>query len=204
MKMILKNLTSLVFLATLGMTVFVGSAQCADEALPPEVQSLIGMKIQSEKQGEFGRIKNWESKGWSTLNIFPKPNQTMGVEELYQGDMSIFVIELMDKSDWSMTILDAQVLPRQMLNYSVKNGKIVWKKSLRTYRFESGCYRKTNPKERIVGLIRPENGKEDCTHETKQVKRAWKIDQESGHVSETLSDRVLCYFMDAEFSCAPL
>lgn len=171
------------------------------EVLPPEVKALIGMRIPSEKQGEFGRIQGWKRKGSIILNIFPKQRQTMGVDELYRDDMSIFAIVLTDETGWSMTVLDVRVLPRHLLNYNVKNGEIVWKKSARAYRFENTCYL---PKETVVAIARPEKGKEDCTHTTRQIKRAWKIDRETDRISEIPTQGVSCSFTDSEYSCEPL
>lgn len=195
----MKGIAVLLLIARGALVLAADNTPIQDEPLPPEVKKLIGMKIQSEKQGEFGRIKKWKSKRWATLNIFPKPSQTIGVQELYQNDMSIFVIELMDETDWSVTLLDARVLPRHLLNYNVKNGEIVWKKTPLDYRFEPMCYRK--PKERIVALMRSEQGREDCTHTTRQVKRAWKVEEENGRISEISPQGVSCSFMDSEYSC---
>lgn len=199
MKTTMRGLIFVVLAVTGCMSLLASNARGVEDAMPPEVRVLIGMRIQSERHGEFGRIKNWKSKGWTTLNIFPKPNQTIGVQELYRNDMSIFVIELMDKTDWSMTLLDVRVLPRHMLEYDVKNGEIVWKKSSHAYRFEPMCYRKLE--ERIVALMRPEQGKGDCTHTTRQVKRAWKVDEQTLRISEIAPQGVSCAFMDSEYSC---
>lgn len=201
MKTPMRGLVFDVLAVTVCMTLLAGNARGAENAMPLEVRALIGMRIQSEKQGEFGNVKGWKFKGWTTLNIFPNPGQTIGVEELYRDDMSIFAIVLTDKTDWSMTVLDVRVLPRQTLNYNVKNGEIVWKKSARAYRFENMCYL---PKETVVAIARPEKGKEDCTHTTKQIKRAWKVDQETGRISEIPTQGVSCSFTDSEYSCEPL
>lgn len=199
MKITIRGRIFALLLISSAMPVLASHAQGTNEPLPPEVKMLIGIHIKSNKQGEFGRVENWKTRRWTTLNIFPKPNLSMGVEELYRDNTSIFVVELMNKADWSMTLLDVRVLPRHMLNYDVKNGTIVWSKNSRAYRFESMCYRK--PKETIVAIMRPERGKEDCTHTTRQVKRAWKIDQETGHISEISAHGVSCAYMESEYSC---
>lgn len=164
---------------------------------PPEVEALIGMKIPSEKQGSFGKIPGWKSKTWTALSIFPQPQQDISVEELYRDDEFIFVIKLFDKKDWSTTILDAQILPLRLLEYQIKNGGIVWKKNSQGYNFESMC--QNTRLETVVGLMRPEPGKENCTHKSKQVKRAWQIDKKIGRITEIPPQGVSCHWETEDF-----
>lgn len=164
---------------------------------PPEVEALIGMRIPSEKQGSFGKIPGWKTKGWTALSISPRPQQDMSVEELYRDDEFIFIIKLFDKKDWSTTILDAQILPLRLLEYQTKNGELVWKKNTQGYNFESMCQ---NPQlDTVVGLMRPEPGKEICTHKSKQVQRAWKIDKKTGHITEIPPQGVSCHWETEDF-----
>lgn len=181
-----------------GMMMAAGNAQCADYVAPPEAQSLIGMKFQSEKLGRFGNIEGWEAKRGTVLNALPDSKRVMSVEELYRDGVTVFVTELLDQTDWSKTILDVQMLPRQLLNYNINNGQIVWKKNLfQFYQFEI-CEREHY--ELIVGLVRPEHGKANCTHKSKQIKRAWKINEQSGLIAEISPQGVLCHW-DTEDSC---
>lgn len=199
MKTTMRGLALVVLAVAGGIALLAGNAQGADDAMPPEVQALIGMEIPDTESGMNGAVPEWKMKGGSLLENFLYPEQPLLIEELYQNKLSVFVIERLDRKKKSRTILDVAVLPRHMLNYNVKNGEIVWKKSLQVYRFERGCERERY--ETVVGVMRPERGKEDCTHKSKQVKRAWKIDHQTGRITEIPSYGVSCYFMDSEYAC---
>lgn len=193
---------SLIFvLLAAGIALLTGNAQAADEALPPEVKALIGMKIPAKAPGRTGDIPEWKTIVGGVLGSKPNDIQEMGLEELYRDGISIFVIDLMDKRDRSRTVLDARLLPRQLLSYEIKNGKIVMKRnSSQLYSLVMGCERNRS-EETIVGLMRPEPGKGNCTHNSKQVKRAWLIDPQTGRITDISPQDVSCPRVDAEYSC---
>lgn len=179
-------------------------ASLAGEKNPPEVEALIGMRLKwfpVAGSGKNEEIPGWTFKRWASLNISPQPKQSIGVEEIYQGNGSFaFVVDLADAANRIRTILDAQALPRQLLGYTVKKDKIVWKKNTRQlYHFEPMCERAIH--ETVVGLMRPETGKEDCIHKSKRVLRAWIINEQSGRISEITPRGVSCYWGDAEYDC---
>ena len=182
-----------------GMTVMAGSAYCEGDVLPPEVRAMVGMRIPAKAPGRQGSVPGWLRMGSYALDAAKRPLQSLGVEELYRDDVSIFVIDLLDEKDWSRTILDAQVMPQKLLWYYVKNGKFVEKKNKQLYSFSSMCKRADS--ETIVGLMRPESGKEDCTHHSKQVIRAWIIDQQSGRITGIPTQGVSCFKGDTDYSC---
>ena len=207
----------LVFLAAGGIALLAGNALSADDALPPEVKELIGMKLPPVRvegkdikrdprlkplppdyvQIQPASIPGWKYKGGWLLDKPPIPKKHMGVEELYRGNLSIFVIDLIDESDKSKIILDAQVLPQNLLLYYVKNGEVARKSKRDLYELDAMCQRDVS--EVIVGLMRPELGKENCQHKTTQVIRAWKIDSETGHIMAIPPDGVTCLVPAADW-----
>jgi len=163
-----------------------------EQQLPADIKALIGLKIPDMESGGKGGIPSWSLKGGSLVG-----KQQFGVEQWYRGGEFIFLVRRLD--DAGRIVLDARVLPRHLLAYHEKNGDLVFEQRSSKYSFESMCYRLKD--ELVVGLMRPERGKEDCTHTTKRLKRAWKIDAQNGRISDIPTQGVSCSFMDAEYSC---
>jgi hypothetical protein len=201
MKKIIINLT-LVLFALGAMALQMSKAQGSDEVLPPEVKELIGINLppvrvagkdlkldpRVEPLLQPADIPGWKYRGgWLVTQT---PTKSMDVEEVYRGNLSIFVVDQIDENDHSKLILDAHELPQNLLWYYVKNGKAVEKKKRGLYEFNAMC--KRNNSEVIVALMRPEAGEENCQHETTQVIRAWKIDSETGHITEIAPQGVSC------------
>ena len=193
------NRCLLVFVVLSLMMLKVINAQGEENTLTPELRSLVGMRIPANAQGMQGDVPGWFVMGSYALSAPKHKLLSMGVEELYRDDVSIFVIDIVDEMDWSRTILDVQVLPQNMLWYDIKNSNIVPKKDEHMYSFNSMCKRADS--QIIVGLMRPELGKEDCTHYSKQVLRAWEIDPQIGRITEIPVQGVSCFRGDAEYSC---
>ena len=172
------------------LLIFSVNAQPVDEALPSEVKPLIGMKM-PVKAGDV--VPGWKIMGAGLLvlgakgEVWPK----LGYELLYQKNISIFVIDAIDEGH-NRTILDARVLPEQFLSYTVKDGKIVYKKnSEQFYEFVHMCESKTD-EPLVVGLVRPEQGV--SMGRSDQVIRAWVIDTNTGHISKISPKGVTCFF----------
>jgi len=106
-----------VLLAAGGMALLAGNARGADDAMPPEVKALIGMKIPA-KAGNV--VPGWKIMGSGMLGVKADTGQELGYEQLYQKNISIFLIYAMDK-DHNRTIQDVRVLPRQILRYLIKD-----------------------------------------------------------------------------------
>lgn len=211
MKATLRGFIFILFTVAGGMVLLAGMAQGADDAMPPEVKALIGMKLppvrvegkdikrdprlkplpQDYVQIQPASIPGWKPNGGWLLDKLSESKQNVGVEKLYRDDLLIFVVDLIDGNDKNKIILDAQVLPQKLLRYYVKNGAIEEKKKTRgLYEFNAMCERDAS--EIIVGLMRPEAGKEDCQHKTTQVSRAWKIDSRTGHITTIPANGVTC------------
>jgi len=186
-----------VVLAVVGtMAVLVGNAQGKETSLPPEVKKLIGMKMTFDNN-RGSRVPGWERVG--SYSLIPG-NEVLGVDELYRESESIFAVIFFNKNDHSKTILDARVLPQDSLSYFVRGGQVVPRKSSRVLYFRNICKRADT--EIVVGLMRPEPEmqQDNCTHWSKQVKRAWSIDEQTGRISEISTEGVSC-FWETEFAC---
>ncbi len=189
-------LPPLIFVAASGAALLAGNAEGVEESLPSEVRALVGMKIPDMEPSGKGGIPGWHSKRGTLLG-----KQRVGVEELYRGSTFIFLVSGLDETGKNRTVLGVQVLPLNLLSYYEKDGELMFTRHSKKYQFESLCYRQKG--EIVVGLMRPERGSEDCRHTTKQIKRAWSIDEQSGRISEISTQGVSCSFMDAEYSCDP-
>jgi hypothetical protein len=195
MKTMMRDLLVTSLFVVGGMVMSIGNAQCADEPLPPEVKKLIGMEIPSFEAGGRGGLPGWVYAGSTLLR-----DKSFGVEYWDREEQSIFLVSKLDTSGKHLMVLDAKVLPRDWLTFSIKNGETKMKKQWwKFYAPTSACER--NSGEVIVGLVRPVRGRHDCSHKTKQIKRAWKIDEQSGHISEISSQGISCNYMGGEYSC---
>ncbi|MBU1214990.1 MAG: hypothetical protein KKF58_05800 [Gammaproteobacteria bacterium] len=196
MKTMMKGLLVTALVVVGGFVMSAGNAQCADEPLPPEVKKLIGMRIPA-KAGDV--VPGWKVMGAGIFGVKTGAGQELGYELLYQQDISILVTDELD-SDHSRTIIDARILPRQLLTYKVEGGKAVRKKNAnRMYFVEHGC-KSENYEAVVVGLVRSENSKIGCEHWSSQVKRAWSIDVDSGRISE-ISPRGVSCLIQSESIC---
>ncbi len=202
MKATMRSLIFVVLAVAGGMALLAGNAQGAEDAMPPEVKALIGMRIPDTETGRNGEIPNWTMNGGEVFRISTDGASGSMISGYFQNNLSIFVVEERNNKEKYRTILDAQLLPIEFLTYYLKNGKAVTKKQWWKFYVPTVlCYRERG--ETIVGLMRPERGKYDCSHKTKQIKRAWKINQETGHIAETSPQEVSCSYMGGEYSCDP-
>ncbi len=172
------------------------NAKGEDEPLPPKVRKLIGMRTPA-KAGDV--VPGWTVQGAGLLGRKTEAGEELGYELLYQQNISVFLIDAKD-TDLNRRIIDVRLLPRHLLNYEVRNGKIVIRRnSSRFYEFEHGC-KSENFGPLVVGLVRPEPTKEDCGHWSMQVKRAWSIDPETGRITDIPAQGVACE-IQAESIC---
>lgn len=191
----IENLKFVLLAYVCGVLMLTGYAQAADEPLPPEVKKLIGAKIAFDPE-RGGKVPGWNMLGsYSFAGI-----EELGIEEMYNENMSIFAVISINKAGSSKMILDAKILPQQALSYSIKNGNIIPRKNRNALYLNNSCKRTAS--ELIVGLMRPEPEMEkgNCTHWSKDVKRAWNIDQKTGRLTEISPQGVSCYW-ETELLC---
>lgn len=162
-----------------------GNVQASDDALPPEVNALIGLKFQPEATG-----KPLIVPGWQYLYGGAMINNSIGFVELQRGDIAILAIEFMDSPD-QRTILDAKVIEGQFLQSFLKDGKIAWKANVEDwFRINAYC-RRNNSNETILGMWRYKKG-HSCDAKFSEVKKAWKLNTESGRLTEIPTNGVSC------------
>lgn len=143
---------------------------------PPEVEALIGKPI--TKNG----LPGWQHHISVLLNLFPQSGEALGLDDIERNGVEVFLVEKIPQKDGSAIVIDAQVLPKQATTGSKKNS--------RPYQFETAC--ESPNEERVVGLMLPERGKEDCGHISKKVLRAWKIDTQTGRITEISPEGITC------------
>ncbi|MDD5363978.1 MAG: hypothetical protein PHR30_01450 [Gallionellaceae bacterium] len=169
----------------------------AQDKNKPEVNALIGMHIPAKSPGSFGTLPGWHVVQSALLQHSPVPTTPLGITELTSGNLSIFVIDRSDASDWSWTILDALVLPQELLPYRVISGRPVPKPDKRPrYSLQVDCTLKdeANP---VIALARPSPGMEHCENAIAQVKRSWRIHQ-TGIIEAIPTSGVNCRFVADE------
>lgn len=168
-----------------GMLGYVGNAWCADEELPPEVKSLIGIKVMPTSSG-----KRAEIPGCSVLWGSMIDNQK-GYEVIQCNKVATLVIEHFINQ--TSTILDARVIPGKQLRFYLEDGKLRWRKNeMRWYRITADCSREdSGKKETILGMwkFKPDS---KCTDPSSLVKKAWLLDPSNGHLTEILTQGVSC------------
>ena len=167
-----------------GMALLAGNAQAADDALPPEVKALVGMKISLEAPGN-GNVPGWVYLWGSGI-----------VGEIYfsvlqQGKITVLAIESM--KDQSITIQDARVIPGNLLNFYMKDGVRELKKNdMQMFRITEACTRVSSEKKEIIlGMWRFEPGSK-CTDSSSLVKKAWLLNPESRHLTDISTKGVSC------------
>lgn len=188
MKTYLRGIIFVLFTVVGGMVLLIGNAQAGDDALPPEVKALIGMKIPSKIPGVPGSIPRWLSL-WGAGIV-----NTIYFDELQRENITILTIELIDTKDQTISILDARVISRnpKELQYYVKDGKPEQKNDLSGYMITSSCQRKNSEEnELILGMWRFDSGPK-CGATSTLVKKAWLLDPKSGRLTDIPSKGVFC------------
>jgi hypothetical protein len=164
-----------------------------------KLMALVGMRIPPvvpyKKQGKIPRLN--VLRGF--LLISNDSTLDPGIVFGYIGNEGGFVLDHREK-DLTRTVLDARVLPLDLLRFDLKGGKHVWRKDdMKKYSVFS-C-EKTGIKEAIIGLMRPEQGKEGCQHDSRQVKMAWRVNEKTRKLEEISPKGIVCFFTDAEDIC---
>lgn len=176
-------------------TIPVANAQCIGDSLPPEVRTLIGMKLPPKIVG----MKQAGIPGFSRVNgalLVDSGEKTDSVlaysEGLFEGKWSIFFLERI-YPDMSIEILDAQVLPANLLDWRLVNGKPEGNSG--RFRLSERCRANDKDERIILGLVKPEHGKEDCAHFSKRVKQAWQMDMKSGCLTPIATSGLKCEYI---------
>lgn len=177
-----------------GMTLLMANAQGTEDALPPEVKALAGMKIQPKVVGEMpARIPNFIQTNGAMIVIDEKSGNYLGYSEGFvSGKWPVFFTEHIHP-DKSIEILEVQMLPANLIDWKIVNGKrsfLEWR-----YTLSEHCRADEEDTRLIFGLIKQEEGKESCAHYSSRVKRAWQIDRQSGHITPLPIQGLQCYYI---------
>jgi len=168
-----------------------------DYKIKSDLMALVGMKIPPaipyKKQG---KIPGWFSQG--SIYIGSSTIKVYG-ENGYIGNEGGLVLIYLD-NDKTRTIVDARVLPLDLLRFNIKDGKRIWHKDAKE-RFSVESCKKPGSEDAIIGLMRPEHGKEGCLHYSKQVKMAWRVNGSTGKLEEISPKGLSCFFPNGEDEC---
>lgn len=184
-----------VFLAA--MIITLPSLVLAADKDESEIMSLIGLKIAPTPNGKQGDIAGWHSLSGSSVS---SSTCSVYLENGYMRNEGGFILVQLDK-DMTRTVRDGRVVSKDLLRYELKNEKLAWRKdAVKKYGVEN-C-EKAGEKDAVIGLMRPERGKEGCLHYSKQVKMAWRVNAKTCKLEEIPSNGVVCFFPDAEDECS--
>lgn len=182
-------------------------AHSGENTLPPYAQSLIGLKIppiQVERKNLYtrqptvkltsGATPNFVDAGNGTL-IFEseKPKYSLAFEQGFvNGEFPSFLVVRL-YPDHTKEILDVIALPKEQIEWALVNGKIHYLSG--RYRLSERCHTQRDDSRTILGLVKPEKGKENCAHDSSQVKKAWMIDTNTGKTKPFPTRNLKCYFI---------
>lgn len=171
----------------------------AKKPLPPEIQALIGLKIPQEMRPVNTRNKaTGEIETRERLRLGNIPNffqVSSGVVDIgFIGQTPAFVVLKLTPMR-EREILNIEIIPSEYLNMQLVDGKLQWGKG-RNDVFDickqTTSTRSTDRYDTIVALGKPEKGKEDCEHTTRQIKLAWGVDTRTGRIEVIAPETVEC------------
>ncbi len=188
------NIRSFVLFAGLCGMLLACNSQGSEDVMPPEVQKLIGMKILPKVVGrKQADIPNFHPISGALIDEDVKQGSALTYSEgVVDNKWPVFIVEMI-ASDMSAEILDAKMLPANLIEWQMENGN---KKYLDgRYKFSGHCQTKEESSQIIFGLVKPEKGKSDCAHFSRRVKLAWLIDRQSGQITPLPSKDVMCEYI---------
>jgi hypothetical protein len=177
----------------LASALLASNAQCADEPLPPEVKALIGMKLPPKVVGKKqALIPDFKEVGGALVDTDEKQGSSLAYSEGVVGNKwPVFIVERI-ASDRSAEILDAKMLPENLIEWRHDDGNIKFLKGRHT--FSEDCHTEEQGTQLIFGLVKPEKGKSDCAHYSGRVKRAWQVDRQSGQITPIPTKGIKCEY----------
>lgn len=199
----MKNTSKQHFFLVLALCSFVlilrGQSAYARDTNPPEIQVLVGMKIPPKNNTTPGGTPGFRSVAGGLLVLAPGNKTWTGIPSLNVGffyKTPIFILSRL-YPDKSAEIMDVQTLPKTVLEMQLKDGKVI--ANINGYRFSENCSQ-LNPTTRknelswYFGLVKPEKDKLDCTHNSRRVFKAWRVDQRNGKIEEIPSHTMQCEY----------
>lgn len=171
-----------------------GNARATDEAMPPEVKKLIGMKLPPKVAGRVPALipDFYEVTGALVGQDEHQENEIAYSEGVVGNKWKVFIVERIS-TDKSVEILDAQILPENLIEWRLDDGNRKYLEG--RYRFSVNCHTKEKSSQIIFGLVKPEKGKSDCAHFSRRVKLAWQIDRQSGRITLMPTKDMKCEYI---------
>lgn len=177
------------------MVLVAGNAQGADEVMPPEVKAIIGMKLSPKVVGrKQAEIPGFHRITGALIGQDELQGNMLAYDEGVVGDKWPVFIVVRIASDQSAEILDAQMLPANLIEWRLVDGNRKYLEG--RYRFSVNCKIEEEDKRLIMGLVKPEKGKSDCAHFSRRVKQAWQVDS-AIRVSITILSEQPCHVAHA-------
>jgi len=189
------------------------SAWSADAPLPPDAQVLIGKKIPAAVKGKaVGAIPGFLSLGGALVGN-DTHGRMLGYDEGVMSDGSPLLVVSATDNDRNMEILDVLKLPPDLMtwyfegdfkyalqHHPSKNFK--WRRGREYYILSDSCeINHAEVKDQIIfALIYQEKGKEDCSHFSKHVKKAWMLDKKTWRLKTLPTKNMRCQYV-AEDDC---
>lgn len=173
------------------LAALIPSVVCSAKPGDAEVSALIGQGIWTlPKQGSN------QSSGWNLIGGRTIRDPELSLHEYYRDKQAIFVIVKKDR-----TIADARLLPMQVLNCRVSEAKYIFINDARRYGLTHVCQVKNNSDAVVIGLARPEKGRDGCVHWTTRVRNAWEVDAKTGKLKDLSVEGVSCYLDGSGYVC---
>lgn len=197
MKMTMRGF--ILFIAVGGMALLACKAQGADEALPPQVKALIGLKIPPEIVGQSGgAIPKFTLFGGGMLNR-QIGNETPRAELIYDEGLvekkwPVFIVYA-SHADKTIEILDAQLLPKKRINWRYVDGKIKRLEKGNFLVFSTGCQYAKGDGRIIFGLEDPKVEHEGMST---RISQAWEINSLSGRIKSISTQNISCPILEGE------
>lgn len=194
MKTTMRSLICVVLAVAGGLAMLAGNARGAEVAMPPEVKALIGMKLPPKIVGRTpADIPGFYQMSGALIWTEEKQGNALTYDEGVVGDKwPVFIVGRIS-SDKSAEILDAQMLPANLIEWRLDNGNRKYLEG--RYRFSVNCKIKEKDTRIILGLVKPEKGKSDCAHFSSRVKLAWQVDRQSGRITPMPTKGMKCEYI---------
>ena len=200
MRVVLINVTKLTLLA-LVMALF-GQQSLAKDVDVNDIHGLVGTKIEPEKAATPGKVPGMK---YVDSGMFAKDlttGESLSVHVGFIREVPVFSL-VQTSADSTRLILDIEILPTQELEWKLKGDKVVY---VSGYRFSMNCREHKNKRNKngaaswVLGLVKPEIGKKDCSHFSSRVLKAWRVDKKDKNVNSVLPDNLQCEYLSMD-SC---
>ena len=151
------------------------------------------MKIQTGAVIQEGKyIPNFIRFGSGTLNR-QIGNETPKAELVYEEGLvankwPVFFVSAMHAGGL-LEILDAQLLPKKLINWRYANGKIEWLEHSDRLIFSTDCLYSKGDGRIIFGLEDPKFEHEGMST---KIEQAWEVDPQNGHIKSIQTQGVTC------------